>query len=253
MILLKDLQSKCAIVTGGAGQLGLGMATGLLEAGVKVCIIDRSLEVHEVAENLRSKFPFVYSLQADLGVIDKLPSVVAEANNYLDDEIDILVNNAGIDSPMKASQLPLQSFREIFNVNVTSIFELSRLVATKMVKNGSGKIINIASVLAVQGGYETAAYSSSKGAVAQLTKSLSNEWASKGIQVNAIAPGYFNTNINRHILDDPDRLQTLIDRIPAGRFGNAEELKGAVQFLASEKSNYVNGIVLPVDGGFLGR
>jgi len=251
--VLLDLQNKTAVVTGGAQGLGLGMATGLLEAGVRVCIIDRSQEVHEIVENLRAEYPSVYCLQADLGEVDKLPSVISEAIKLLDDEIDILVNNAGIHKSMEASKLPLQNFRDIFNVNVTAVFELSRLVAAKMVQKGAGKIINIASVLAFQGGYHAAAYSSSKGAVAQLTKSLSNEWASKGIQVNAIAPGYFNTDINRHILNDPDRFQSLIDRIPAGRFGYPEELKGAVQFLASEKSNYINGIILPVDGGFLGR
>lgn len=250
---LLDLQNKCAIITGAAGELGLGMTKGLLEAGVRVCMIDCSTKVQELAENLRSEFPFVYGLQADIGEMEKLPSIVNEAISLLEGDIDILVNNAEIHKSLEASRLPLQSFREIFNVNVTAVFELSRLAATKMVEKGAGKIINIASILAFQGGYNAAAYSSSKGALAQLTKSLSNEWASKGIQVNAIAPGYFHTEFNRHILDDSDRLQSLIDRIPAGRFGNPDELVGAVQFLASEKSNYVNGIIMPVDGGFLGR
>lgn len=251
--MVVDLQNKCAILTGGAQGLGLGLAKGLLEAGVKVCMIDCSSKVHEVAKELSRHYPNVYSLQADLSEINNLPFVVNEAIELLDGDINILINNAEAHKSMDATELPLESFSETFNVNVTSVFELSRIVAIKMVEKGAGKIINIASVLAFQGGFKTAAYSSSKGALAQLTKSLSNEWASKGIQVNAIAPGYFHTEINHHIFDNPERLQSLIDRIPTGRLGDSDDLVGAVQFLASEKSNYISGIILPVDGGFLGR
>lgn len=120
-------------------------------------------------------------------------------------------------------------------------------------EKGKGKIVNIASVLSIQGGYNASAYSASKGAVAQLTKSLSNEWSKDGINVNAIAPGYFKTPLNQFIFNDPERSHSILDRIPTGRFGEPEELAGALLFLSSDQSNYVNGILLPVDGGFLGR
>lgn len=250
---MQDLQNKKAIVTGGAQGLGLAMAEGLLEEGVKVCIVDRSNKVAEVTEALQKKGYDACYIQADLGNLAQLNEVFESSLNELGGELDILVNNAGIHKPMPAEQLPIEDFERILNVNVSVVFELSRLAARKMLEKKAGKIINIASVLSIQGGFKASAYSTSKGAVALLTKSLSNEWASKGIQVNAIAPGYFNTELNQFIIDDPERLQSLVDRIPVGRFGDPKELAGAVQFLASSKSNYVNGIVLPVDGGFLGR
>lgn len=248
-----DLKNKCAILTGGTQGLGLGLAKGLLETGVKVCMIDCCSKVHDAVKELSRHYPNVYGLQADLSEINNLPFVVNEAIELLGGNINILVNNAEVHKSIDATELPVESFSETFKINVTSLFELSRIVAAKMMEIGAGKIINIASVLAFQGGYKTAAYSSSKGALAQLTKSLSNEWASKGIQVNAIAPGYFHSEINHYIFDDPKRLQSLIDRIPTGRLGESDDLVGAVQFLASEKSNYISGIILPVDGGFLGR
>lgn len=250
---MHDLQGKKAIVTGAAQGLGLAMAEGLAEYGVKVCIVDISSDLNRTIQKLKEKGFDVEGVVADLSAIEKLEEVFQQSLEKLGGTLDILVNNAGIHKPMPATELPTEDFARILEVNVSAVFELCRLAAMQMQTNNKGKIISIASVLATQGGFNAAAYSTSKGAVAQLTKSLSNEWAKDGINVNAIAPGYYETELNRFIMQDEQRFASLISRIPAGRFGNPEELKGAVQFLSSNKSNYVNGIVLPVDGGFLGR
>ncbi|GAB3042235.1 SDR family NAD(P)-dependent oxidoreductase [Virgibacillus ainsalahensis] len=250
---MKDLHGKKAIVTGGVQGLGLAMAEGLCESGVKVCILDISQKLEETVEGLRRKGFDIHGLNVDLSDRNQLPESFKKAIELLDSDLDILVNNAGIHKPMPALQLPFEDFQKILDVNVTSVFHLSQLAAEEMSKKGRGKIVNIASVLASQGGYNASAYSTSKGAVAQLTKSLSNEWAKEGINVNAIAPGYYKTELNRFILEDEERYNSLVSRIPANRFGDPEELAGTVQFLSSDKSNYINGAIIPVDGGFLGR
>ena len=248
---MKDLHGKKAIVTGAAQGLGLAMVEGLCEYGVKVCIIDISPNLQQVIEELRHKGYEVEGVYGDLSQLNQLTGIFTKSMDLLDGKLDILVNNAGIHKPMPAVDLPVEDFQQIIDVNVTAVFQICRLAASRMKQRG--KIINIASVLATQGGFNASAYSTSKGAVAQLTKSLSNEWAKEGINVNAIAPGYYNTELNRFILNDEERFASLVNRIPAGRFGNPEELAGTVQFLASNKSDYINGVMIPVDGGFLGR
>lgn len=250
---LKDLHSKKAIVTGAAQGLGLAMAEGLCEYGVKVCIVDISSGLPQTVENLIKKGFNAIGFQADLSDQKNLPAVFDQAMELLDGELDILVNNAGIHKPMPATDLPVEDFQRVLQVNIMAVFQLSRLAAKEMKKRGKGKIINIASVLSMQGGFNASAYSASKGAVAQLTKSFSNEWAKDGINVNAIAPGYYETDLNHHILHDEERYHSLVSRIPVGRFGQPKELAGTVQFLASEKSDYISGAIIPVDGGFLGR
>ena len=250
---MEDLHSKKAIVTGAAQGLGVAMAEGLCEYGVKVCILDISPNLQQTVEDLCKKGFDVIGLQADLSDQRNLPSVFDRALELLGGELDILVNNAGIHKPFPALDLPIEDFQRILQVNIMAVFQLCRLAAGDMKKRGKGKIINIASVLASQGGFHASAYSASKGAVAQLTKSLSNEWAKEGINVNAIAPGYYETDLNHHILNDEKRYESLVSRIPIGRFGQPRELAGTVQFLASEKSDYISGAIIPVDGGFLGR
>ncbi|TSI08329.1 SDR family NAD(P)-dependent oxidoreductase [Lysinibacillus sp. BW-2-10] len=250
---MQSLQGKKAILTGGAQGLGLALVHGLCKNGVEVCIIDYSDQVHTTVKDLENIGYKASAVQADLSQLKNIPEVFNRALQNLNGEVDILVNNAGIHKPMPATELPITEFQKIIDVNVTAIFELSRLSYAEMKKKGRGKIVNIASVLSVQGGYNASAYSASKGAVAQLTKSLSNEWAKDGVNVNAIAPGYYTTALNQFIFEDPERSRSLLDRIPAGRFGDPEELAGALLFLSSDQSNYVNGILLPVDGGFLGR
>ncbi|MEI3607651.1 glucose 1-dehydrogenase [Pseudogracilibacillus sp. SE30717A] len=250
---MNDLRSKKAIVTGATQGLGFAMAEALCEEGVTVCILDISPKLPEVIESFKEKGYDVHGVQADLSQVEKITNYFGAALEKLDGDIDILVNNAGIHKPLPAEELSLSDFKRVLDVNVVAVFELARLAAAKMKQNQKGKIINIASVLAVQGGFNATAYSASKGAVAQLTKSLSNEWAKDGINVNAIAPGYYNTELNTHILTDEARYQDLISRVPAGRFGEPKEIGGMIKFLASDLSDFVSGALLPVDGGFLGR
>lgn len=250
---MDDLQNKKAIITGAAQGLGLAMAEGLCQYGAEVCIIDISPELPAAVEKLAESGYRAAGVHADLSEPNALENAFNQALGELGGDLDILVNNAGIHKPMPAEQLPLSDFQKIMDVNITAVFQLSVLAASVMKQKGRGKIINIASVLGSTGGFNAAAYSTSKGAVVQLTKSLSNEWAAHGINVNAIAPGYYETELNRFILEDEERFASLVSRIPAGRFGNPKELAGSVQFLSCEKSDYINGVVLPVDGGFLGR
>lgn len=250
---MQSLQNKKAILTGGAQGLGLALVQELCKYGVEVCIIDYSDQVHTTVKNLENMGYKASAVQADLSQLNKIPEVFNLALQNLNGEVDILVNNAGIHKPMPATELLIADFQKIIDVNITAVFELSRLSYKEMKKKGKGKIVNIASVLSVQGGYNASAYSASKGAVSQLTKSLSNEWAKDGVNVNAIAPGYYTTSLNDFIFSDSERSRSILDRIPAGRFGDPKELAGALLFLSSDQSNYVNGILLPVDGGFLGR
>jgi 2-deoxy-D-gluconate 3-dehydrogenase len=163
------------------------------------------------------------------------------------------VNCAGIQRRSKCEDFPIEYWDDVIEVNLTSVFELCQLAGRIMLNKGKGKIINVASMLSFFGGYTVPAYAASKGGVAQLTKALSNEWAGRGVNVNAIAPGYMATSLNTALINDPARNEKILARIPAGRWGQPEDLKGVIVFLASEFSNYINGAVIPVDGGYLGR
>jgi 2-deoxy-D-gluconate 3-dehydrogenase len=168
--------------------------------------------------------------------------------------VDILVNNAGMISRSAAEETTLDDWQQVLQVNLTSVFQLSQLAARDMIsRNAGGKIVNIASLLSFQGGIRVSAYAASKGGVAQLTKAMANEWAARGIQVNAIAPGYFTTANTEALQADETRNRQILERIPAGRWGRPQDLAGAAVFLASAASNYVTGTVLTVDGGWMGR
>lgn len=248
-----ELKGKKAIITGAAQGLGYAMAKGLLEEGVEVVIMDLSDAANEVAEVMSINGAKAHAVKVDLLDRENLNQAFEQSLQCLGGDLDILVNNAGIHDPKPSLDLEMKSWDRIFEVNVTAVFQLCRLAGHLMMEKGAGKIINIASVLSFAGGFNAAAYSSTKGAIAQLTKSLSNEWASKGVNVNAIAPGYYETSLNQFIMQDENRFSQIVARIPAGRFGKPEELAGAVKFLSSSASDYVNGVILPVDGGFLGR
>ena len=166
--------------------------------------------------------------------------------------IDILVNCAGIQKRHPSEEFPLSDWNKVIEINLTAVFHMCRLAGNEMLKKGKGKIINVASMLSFFGGYTVPAYAASKGGVAQLTKALSNEWAAKNINVNAIAPGYMATEMNTAIINDEKRNAAITARIPAKRWGTPEDVKGVVLFLASEASNYINGAIIPVDGGYLG-
>jgi 2-deoxy-D-gluconate 3-dehydrogenase len=167
--------------------------------------------------------------------------------------IDILVNNAGIQRRHPAVDFPLEDWDRVLELNLTAVFDLCQLAGRAMIAQGRGKIINVASLLSFTGGLTVPAYAAAKGGVAQLTKALANEWAGKGVNVNALAPGYMDTPLNTALKADPDRSRSILERIPAGRWGTPADLQGAVVFLASPASDYIHGAILVVDGGFLGR
>jgi 2-deoxy-D-gluconate 3-dehydrogenase len=242
------LSGRRAVVTGGGGGIGSGIAEALAGAGARVAVIGRSAAAEDVASRVDG-----IAVRADLADREQLQRGFAEAVAALGG-VDVLVASHGTLHAGPALELGLGAWDDTLEVNLTSVFELCRLAGEKMVPRGSGKIITIASMLSFQGGFRAAAYAASKGGVAQLTKALANEWAPHGVNVNAIAPGYVRTDLNRHIWrDDPERSQAVLGRVPAGRWGEPADLGGAAVFLASAASDYVHGIVLPVDGGWLAR
>lgn len=247
-----DLSRKKAIVTGGTRGLGYGMAEGLMEAGAETVIIGSTEKVHAVAADFVSRGFSCHGVTANLGDQESRLTGFKKSVDILED-LDILVNCAGIQSRHKSEEFPLEDFEAVMNVNLTAPFELCKLAANEfMTRKKKGKIINIASLLSFFGGYTVPAYAASKGGVAQLTKALCNEWAVKGINVNAIAPGYMDTEMNTALTDPKNpRFMEITNRIPAGRWGNGDDMKGAAVFLASAASDYVNGVILPVDGGYL--
>lgn len=247
-----DLTGKRAIVTGGAQGLAYSMAEGLMEAGAAVLIIDIAEKTEAVAQSFRDRGFFCQGLQADLSKLSELDAVFHQAVERLGG-LDIMVNAAGIQRRYKSEEFPLEEWQLVLDVNLSSVWRMCQLSGRHFLQQGNGKIINIASMLSFLGGFTVAAYSASKGGVAQITKALSNEWAGKNINVNAIAPGYMATALNTGIMNDPVRNQEILDRIPAHKWGQPEDIKGAVVFLAGRASDYLNGTVIPVDGGFLCR
>ncbi|WP_160035745.1 2-dehydro-3-deoxy-D-gluconate 5-dehydrogenase KduD [Paenibacillus sp. An7] len=246
-----DLSGKVALVTGTSGGLGQGMALGLAEAGADIVAVSNTLptETVQAIEALGRK---AISIQADLSIEEELAGVFEQALGF-QGKIDILVNNAGIIRRTPAADHAASDWHDVIDLNLNTVFFLSQLAGRHMIERGSGKIISIASMLSYQGGINVPGYTASKHAVAGLTKALANEWAGKGIQVNAIAPGYMVTSNTQQIREDENRYRDITARIPAGRWGTPEDLKGPVVFLASDASDYLNGHVLNVDGGWLAR
>lgn len=248
-----DITGKKAIVTGGSVGLGHGMVEGLHEAGAEVVIIDIMDEAATVAKELSKNGAKVHSVKANLADRQSLNSGFNEAIDLLGGRLDILVNNAGIVKRHQAEEFPIEDWDLVIEIDVNAVFQFCQLAGKIMLEQGKGKIINMASMLSYSGGILVAAYAASKGAVAQLTKALGNEWSSKGINVNAIAPGYMDTRLNAAIKSDPNRSEQIFTRIPAGRWGLPSDLKGPVIFLASDASDYLSGAIIPVDGGYLAR
>ncbi len=216
-------------------------------------MIDISDRTVEVAREPSAGRGFrCHGIQADLSRIDELEGVFSRAVDALGG-LDIIVNGAGVQRRYRSEEFPTEEWDFVINVNLNSVWKLCQLAGRHFLENGGGKIINIASMLSFLGGYTVAAYAASKGGVAQLTKALSNEWAGKNININALAPGYMATALNTAIINDPVRSKEILDRIPARRWGQPEDMKGAVIFLASGASDYLNGAIIPVDGGFLSR
>ena len=251
MLELFSLKGKVALFTGGSRGLGKAMAVGLAKAGADVAVVGRKRDQEVIdqitAQGVRGKF-----YEYDLANVDGIAALVGEVKKDFG-HIDILVNNAGVQSRHKAVDFPKSDWDFVLNVNLNAVFFLCQEVGRLMLAQGKGKIINIASLLSFQGGLTVPAYAASKGAVAQFTKSLSNEWASQGVNVNCIAPGYMATEMNTALIADATRSRQIMDRIPAGRWGKPEDMVGAVVYLASDASDYVNGSTITVDGGWMGR
>ena len=243
-----DLTGRRALVTGGGGGIGRGLARALADAGASVAVLGRSESAEEAAVELGG-----IAVRADLADRDDLRRGFAEAVERLGG-LDILVASHGIGRAADAIDHDLADWDDVIEVNLTATFELCQLAGRIMVAQGSGKIVNIASVLSFQGGLRVSSYAASKGGVSQLTMALANEWAPHGVNVNAIAPGYVKTALNARIWrDDPERTAQIDVRIPAGRWGEPADIGGAVVFLSSSASDYVQGVTLPVDGGWLSR
>lgn len=247
-----NLQGKVALVTGCDKGLGQGMALGLAEAGCDIVSVSRRIP-QETAEKVTALGRRLYSIQADLSqpesIADIVPAAVAAAGR-----IDILVNNAGTIRREDALSFSEKDWDEVMNLNIKSVFFLSQAVAKQFLKQGDGgKIINIASMLSFQGGIRVPSYTASKSGVLGITRLLANEWAQHQINVNAIAPGYMATNNTQQLREDAERSKEILDRIPAGRWGSPDDLKGPVVFLASSASDYINGYTIAVDGGWLAR
>lgn len=248
-----DLTGKKAIVTGGSRGLGKGMVEALCEAGAEVSIIASSDKVYEVKDELSGKGYRVNVVKGDLSDDEHLEDLFNKALDSLGGQLDVLINNAGIQRRNKCEDFLITDWNDVINVNLNVVFKLCQLAGRKMLAQGYGKIINVASMLSFFGGYTVPAYAASKGAVAQLTKALTNEWAGRGINVNAIAPGYMATEMNTKLIEDEKRNTEILSRIPKGRWGNADDIKGVTVFLASSASDYICGAIIPVDGGYLCR
>jgi 2-dehydro-3-deoxy-D-gluconate 5-dehydrogenase len=248
---LFDLTGKTAIVTGASTGLGKGMSLGLAEAGADIVLVDY-VPSDGTAQEIQAMGRKTVSLVADLMTVKPIQSIVDETIRTFG-KVDILVNNAGIIRRTPAIEFSEKDWDDVMAINAKTVFFFCQAAARDMMKRKQGKIINIASLLAFQGGIIVPSYSASKGATAQVTKALANEWAQYGITVNAIAPGYMATNNTKALREDPVRSKSILDRIPAGRWGVPDDVKGAAVFLASQASNYVNGHVLVVDGGWMAR
>jgi len=246
-----DLSGKTAIVTGASTGLGKGMSLGLAEAGADLVLVDY-VGSNETAEEIKAMGRKAITIVADLMTISPIQSIVNETISTFG-KVDVLVNNAGIIRRTPAIDFSEKDWDDVMAINSKTVFFFCQAVARDMMERKYGKIINVASLLAFQGGIFVPSYSASKGAVAQVTKALANEWAQHGIMINAIAPGYMATNNTKALREDPVRSKTILDRIPAGRWGIPDDLKGPVMFLASQASDYMNGHVLVVDGGWMAR
>lgn len=247
-----DLTGKVALVTGGNTGLGQGIALALAEAGADIISVALS-DSDETVEKVTAMGRRAHSISADLTSIEPVERIVSEAVAAMG-RVDILVNNAGLIRRADAIEFSEADWDLVMNINLKTVFFMSQAVARQFLTQGDGgKIINIASMLSFQGGIRVPSYTASKSGVAGLTKLMANEWAKHGITANAIAPGYFATANTHDLRQDPVRSAEILGRIPAGRWGDPSDLGGAAVFLASRASDYVQGAILPVDGGWQAR
>ncbi|UFU01434.1 2-dehydro-3-deoxy-D-gluconate 5-dehydrogenase KduD [Radiobacillus kanasensis] len=246
-----SLEGKTALVTGARTGIGQAISVGLASLGAKVLLLGHQNNLSETKKKIEEVGGDYDSVIVDLSDTAAIRSHIRPIlENY---DIDILINNAGVIHRQPAAEFDEEAWMRVIDVNLNAVFILSQEIGKQMIQRGTGKVINIASLLSFQGGVFVPAYAASKHAVSGLTKSLANEWAGKGIQVNAIAPGYIETNNTEAIRSDKVRNESILARIPTGRWGKPADLIGAAAFLASPASDYVNGHTLIVDGGWMGR
>jgi 2-deoxy-D-gluconate 3-dehydrogenase len=247
-----NLSGKVAMVTGCSTGLGQGMSYGLAEAGADVVGIDY-VDFPETQASIEGMGRRFLGIKADLSSLEPIEGIIQETLKAFG-KLDILVNNAGIIRRADAVEFTEKDWDDVMNVNIKTLFFLSQAAARQFIKQGTrGKIINVASMLSFQGGIRVPSYTASKSGVMGVTRLMANEWAKHNINVNAIAPGYMATDNTAPLRADPVRSKDILERIPAGRWGTPDDLKGVVVFLASEASNYVNGYTIAVDGGWLAR
>ena len=249
-----DLTGKTALVTGCNRGIGMGMAIGLAEAGANIIGVSASLKSSgsDVEQEVTSLGRSFTAYQADFSSRDSIYEFLKKLNED-GHAVDILVNNAGTIMRNPAAEHSDEYWDRVININLDAQFIISRQIGKKMIEQGHGKIIFTCSLLTFQGGINVPGYAASKGALGSLVKALANEWASKGVNVNGIAPGYIATDNTEALRNDPERSKSILDRIPAKRWGDPEDFKGAVVYLASAASSYVHGEILTVDGGWMGR
>ncbi len=247
-----SLAGKVAIVTGASRGLGAGMAEGLAEAGADVLVVAGSDRINETAAKIAALGRKCAALKIDLGDVSAVPKVIdAALDNF--GKVDILINSAGIIRRAPAVEFSEQDWDDVMDLNLKTTFFMCQAAARQMMKQGGGKIVNIASLLAYQGGIIVPSYTASKAGVAGITMALANEWAPHGINVNAIAPGYMATEMTEALQKSAERAPTILARIPQGRWGTPEDMKGAAVYLSSAASDYLQGHVIVIDGGWLGR
>ena len=246
-----DLTGRCAAVTGAGRGLGQAIALGLARAGADVVLLGRPGNQDTTRDRAVELGVKADVVDLDVSDLDAVEQVTAELNDSR--QIDVVVNNAGIIDRADSVHVGRDSWQKVLDVNLNGLFFLTQRLGAPMVERGHGKIVSIASLLSFQGGLRVVSYAASKHGVAGVTKALANEWGPHGVQVNAIAPGYMVTDNTRALREDADRSRSILERIPAGRWGTAEDIAGAAVFLSSSAADYVNGHVLAVDGGWLAR
>ena len=248
-----SLAGKKAIVVGGAGDLGKAMVEAIVQAGAQAVVIDIDDRLFEICEGFKDNGFNVSPIKADISRISEIRNSYETALQILGGKVDILINSAGIQRRYPSEDFPDEEWSKVISINLDATFYYCKYAGNTMLENGGGKIINIASIMSYLGGITIPAYAASKGGVGQLTKALSNDWAAKGICVNAIAPGYMDTQLNVALINDKKRTEEVYNRVPMKRWGTGEDLAGLTVLLSSSASDYITGCIIPVDGGYLAR
>lgn len=249
---LFDLTGRVAAITGATRGIGRAMALALARAGADIALLQRNPDNKEMQLEIEAIGRSCEIIPCDLEIEEQVTAAIPRVVEQFS-HIDILVNNGGIQRRAPSVDFTMEDWDAVIGINLKAVWILCQQAGRSMIPRRSGKIINVASLLSYQGGINVPAYASAKGGVAQLTKALSNEWARHQVNVNAIVPGYIATDMNKALLEDERRSRQILERIPADRWGEAQDFEGTVVYLASSASNYVNGHLLAVDGGWLGR